>query len=218
MGVIRFLRHGQSEANAGLPCRNLNSIALTERGRTQAECTAEAMSTIPDLIITSSALRTKQTAEPLVSKFPRAAVEEWEVQEFAYLGVPAFEGCSYIERQPLADRFWNMCDPDYRTDQTAESWSEFMRRIRGVVWKLNQRQENRIVVVTHGYVMRALIWMQRHNVTNFGRREMKLFIDHCEDLAVLNCSILLARTDTEYRMWTHSHMKWNHLAAHLRTE
>ena len=82
MPTVLLIRHGQSQANIGLPTATPQSIALTERGFAQAEQIAEYLATHirPDLIVTSSYLRTKQTAAPTLSRFPSIIPKEWPVK------------------------------------------------------------------------------------------------------------------------------------------
>ena len=83
---VVLIHHGESVANAGFPTSDPASIPLTEDGRLQAEQIAEKMTIVPDLIIVSPYLRARQTAEPVIKRFPQAKVECWpEVREFTYL-------------------------------------------------------------------------------------------------------------------------------------
>lgn len=68
---VVLIRHGESEANVGLPTSDPASIPLTEKGRQQAEQIAEKLTITPDLIIVSPYLRARQTAEPTIKHFRR---------------------------------------------------------------------------------------------------------------------------------------------------
>ena len=83
---VFLIRHGQSESNAGLPSADPGAIPLTAAGHRQAEQVARALADVPALIVTSTYLRARQTAQPTVSRFPAAACQEWPVHEFTYLG------------------------------------------------------------------------------------------------------------------------------------
>lgn len=48
-----FIRHGESTGNAGVPCHDLATIELTERGRGQAQHVAARWDEAPSLIVTS---------------------------------------------------------------------------------------------------------------------------------------------------------------------
>src|SRR3546814_9096193 len=59
-----FIRHGENTGNAGVPCHDLATIALTERGHEQARAVAASWTQAPALIATSPYTRTRQTAAP----------------------------------------------------------------------------------------------------------------------------------------------------------
>ena len=48
-----FIRHGESTGNAGIPCHDLATIELTERGQEQAHHVAASWTEAPALIVTS---------------------------------------------------------------------------------------------------------------------------------------------------------------------
>ena len=52
MRVI-FIRHGESTGNAGVPCHDLATIELTERGHEQARAVAAGGTQAPAFIVTS---------------------------------------------------------------------------------------------------------------------------------------------------------------------
>jgi 2,3-bisphosphoglycerate-dependent phosphoglycerate mutase len=53
MTEIWFIRHGESESNAGLPTFDTAKIELTPRGFAQAKQIVEAFTRPPSLIVTS---------------------------------------------------------------------------------------------------------------------------------------------------------------------
>ena len=81
MLTIWFIRHAQSESNAGLLTAADAGIALTPYGHAQAACIPAAFAERPTLIVTSPYLRARQTAQPTIDRFPDVPVEEWPIQE-----------------------------------------------------------------------------------------------------------------------------------------
>jgi len=82
LGRRRWLiRHGESAANAGAVTTDPATIPLTEAGRDQARSIATTITRKPDLIVVSFYLRTQQTAEPSMRRFPDVLVETWPMQE-----------------------------------------------------------------------------------------------------------------------------------------
>src|SRR3546814_18471767 len=65
-----FIRHGENTGNAGVPCHDLATIALTERGHEQARAVAASWTQAPARIVTSPYTRTRQTAAPPIARFP----------------------------------------------------------------------------------------------------------------------------------------------------
>jgi hypothetical protein len=70
-----FIRHGRSTGNAGVPCHDLATIELTERGHEQARAVAASWTQAPALIVTSPYTRTRQTAAPTIARFPACRSE-----------------------------------------------------------------------------------------------------------------------------------------------
>jgi phosphohistidine phosphatase SixA len=64
-----FIRHGESTGNAGVPCHDLATIELTERGHEQARAVAASWTEAPALIVTSPYTRTRQTAAPTIARW-----------------------------------------------------------------------------------------------------------------------------------------------------
>ena len=80
-----FIRHGESESNAGLPSESDKGTPLTDKGTAQAKHIADAINHPPDLFVVSSYKRAIQTAEPTLAKFPETIVKTWPIHEFSYL-------------------------------------------------------------------------------------------------------------------------------------
>src|SRR3546814_14412882 len=115
-----FIRHGENTGNAGVPCHDLATIALTERGHEQARAVAASWTQAPALIVTSPYTRTRQTAAPTIARFPGVPVEVWPIAEFPYLQPARWNGTRSAERMPHLDRYWSAADPDYCDGEAAE--------------------------------------------------------------------------------------------------
>lgn len=85
MPHVRFIRHGQSIANAGAFTADPAGIALSALGHAQAQQLADGLDRAPRLIVSSPFLRAQQTAAPTRLRYPEAASETWPIQEFTYL-------------------------------------------------------------------------------------------------------------------------------------
>jgi probable phosphoglycerate mutase len=164
--VIRawLIRHGESESNAGLPSREPGSTVLTALGRWQAEQVARAFAQPPALIVTSPYARARQTAEPTIARFPRAACEEWPVQEFTYLGDLRERAMTSTERRPYERAYWERSDPA-ETSGGSESFAGLVRRGRDMLDRLSAQARGPVAVFTHGLFMRSVAWSLLTGVT-----------------------------------------------------
>jgi broad specificity phosphatase PhoE len=155
---ILWVRHGESEANAGGASPNVANVALTTRGHEQAQAWAKNWAEPPELIVYSPYLRTRQTAAPMLAKFPSVPHEEWPIQEFSFLPATAYHGTTEQARQPLTERYWQSGDPNLALGPGAESFVDFNGRIQRALADLVQRRETVIMVFCHGHFIRGVIW------------------------------------------------------------
>jgi len=161
---VVLVRHGESEANAGAATDDAVSCGLTARGQRQARAVAAWLEPAPDLIVVSSYLRARETAQETCQRFPGARVEEWPVHEFHYLGSDAYRGTSARQRRPARDDYWRALDPERVCEPGAESFAAFLSRVRAVRERLESAPEPRIVVFGHKKFIHALLWSwtERH--------------------------------------------------------
>jgi broad specificity phosphatase PhoE len=153
-----LIRHGESESNAGLPTNGPAISPLTATGRAQAERVARLFTEPPALIVASSFVRARQTAEPTRRRFPDVPYEEWPVQEFTYLGSLHGPATTTAQRRPHALAYWERCDPCQVNGGDGESFADLLDRVDEVLGRLTVRSEGLAAVFTHGLFMRALTW------------------------------------------------------------
>src|SRR3546814_14150891 len=122
-----FIRHGQSTGNAGVPCDDLATIALTERGHEQARAVAASWTQAPALIVTSPYTRTRQTAAPTIARFPGVPVEVWPIEALTYLQPARRYGPRTAERMPHRERHWRDAHSHYCAGEGEESFSTLLR-------------------------------------------------------------------------------------------
>lgn len=158
MRTIWLIRHGESQGNAGEVTHHPRSIALTAKGQAQAKRLAERFVHAPDLIVVSQYQRTRETAQPTIDRFPEVPVVEWPLHEFTYLS-PAkhYAGSTEATRQPFVSAYWERSDPDHCEAEDAESFNQFMHRIRECLARLRTAPEPFIAVFAHGYVIKAML-------------------------------------------------------------
>ena len=137
-------------------------VELTVKGFEQAQklvCEFEAQQQPPSLIVTSSYIRTKQTAEPIIKRFPYVPHEEWPVHEFTYLALTKNRYTTREERRPDVEAFWQRLDPNYCDGAGAESFIDFIKRAQTVVNWLEMCQDEFIAIFSHEQFIRAVWWL-----------------------------------------------------------
>jgi broad specificity phosphatase PhoE len=170
MPQVYWIRHGQSTSNAGGAAPDLpGKVRITDLGEMQAESVRDyfiAHNIEPDLIITSSYRRTKQTAAPTIRHFGLKgdAVQEWPLtDEFHYLSPKASADLTQVQRKGKVTAYWDKADPDYvdgGKGSGAESFNEFIGRARETKKRLEAMPDDEIVVVFgHGQFITAVKWL-----------------------------------------------------------
>lgn len=157
-----LVRHGESDANAGIATTDPATIPLTPLGRRQAQQVATTFPQRPDLIVVSPYLRTQQTAGPTIRRFPDVPVETWPVQEFTYLAPGRCIDTTAEQRRPLVQAYWDRCDAGHADGEGAESFSAMLSRVRELQCRLATHPADCIVVFTHGQVMQATRLLDMH--------------------------------------------------------
>lgn len=151
-----FIRHGQSTGNAGMPCHDLTTIELTEKGWNQARQVATDWIETPSLIVTSPFLRTQQTAAPTIERFPDVPVEVWPIEEFTYLQPSRWNGTLAADRAPHLVQYWGDADPAYCDGEGAESFGALLRRAEAALARLAALPSpGPVYVFSHGQFIQA---------------------------------------------------------------
>ena len=159
MPEFLFIRHGESETNAGLPSVSDQSTKLTETGKRQAEYVAEYLQEPPDLFVLSPYDRTRLTATPSLEKFPRVPVETWQIQEYTYLSHDQYSGTTTRDRRRLSEDYFRIADPDLVLGEGAESFKQFIGRVDQCFNRLLTSEYQTVILFGHGWFTRASLWM-----------------------------------------------------------
>jgi broad specificity phosphatase PhoE len=158
MPTFWFIRHAESESNAGLKTTSPKSINITEKGKQQAQCIADFIADKPNLFIHSPYVRTEQTGQPLFEKFPDVPIKVWPIQEFTYLQHEDYNQTTTRQRYPKAQEYFRKGDPDYVSGEGAESFNQFRSRIKTTLDKMRDLESDFTVIFGHGWFMRAALW------------------------------------------------------------
>ena len=185
-----FIRHGESESNAGLPTAESAPTPLTPKGVEQAERVALVFQEPPKLVVVSHYLRSKQSAEPTLRRFPQVPRAVWPVQEFTYLDRPVGQLLTSQQRKPLVEAFWHRCDPNLRDGGRAESFADLMARIQEVLRLLREQGDGFVAVFSHGLFMRTLHWCLLTGSFEVSHERMKRLYHLRASFAVPNTAIM----------------------------
>jgi broad specificity phosphatase PhoE len=157
MKEIWFIRHAESEANAGLASSDPALIPLTERGYQQAIEVSTVIPAIPSLIVFSPYTRTQQTAQPTIQLFPQVKCQEWNIQEFTYLSRDLCRNTTPAQRRPMAEEYWKKNDPFYIHGEGAESFADLQRRVCDTDQRIEKINRGLILIFGHGQFMRLFL-------------------------------------------------------------
>lgn len=174
-----FIRHGESESNAGLPSESDQSTPLTTKGLLQADHVASHLSEPPDLFVVSPYFRAIQTAEPTISKFPDTPVQTWSIQEFSYLSHQQYQNTDSKQRGVLSRNYFKQANPDLVLGDGGESFHHFIERIESTLERLHNSSEKFIILFGHGWFMRATLWyLYKHQSDKKQEKEFKAAIQN----------------------------------------
>jgi broad specificity phosphatase PhoE len=153
-----LVRHGESASNAGMPTVGNAEIPLTELGFAQSRAVADRIDRAPSLLVTSPFLRSRETAQVIAAHWPETPTEIWPIQEFAYLSAARCHETTVHTRQPFVRAYWERADPFYLDGEDAESFAQFMDRLRAFHTRLLDLDEDFVIAVGHGQFFRAYLF------------------------------------------------------------
>ncbi|VTS07195.1 histidine phosphatase family protein [Tuwongella immobilis] len=154
--MIWLIRHGESQSNAGLITGPNATVELTPTGQLQAEQIAAHWHEPPDRIVISPYRRTRQTAAPLIAKFPHVPVIEAAVYEFALLNSQQFAGVLPRDRYPLVQAYWQHANPHASHGEDSESFAHFAQRAQAFL-TLAESWTGTTAVFTHEQFSRMVL-------------------------------------------------------------
>jgi broad specificity phosphatase PhoE len=193
MLTVHFIRHAESESNAGMRTKHPATIRLTEKGLEQARLTSQIFENAPDLIVTSPYIRTQTTAAPLIERFPGTPRVEWPVQEFTYLDPSHWNGTTGQERQPAARAYWERSDPLYHDGGGAESFMDLIERVERTRQLILEQTMGNIVIFSHGQFTRTFWWRMAFPNLVIDSEVIKRYLHFIRGVSFPNCAIIKFR-------------------------
>jgi broad specificity phosphatase PhoE len=158
MKTIYFVRHGQSQANAGGVTMEHHAIPLTDIGRRQAQALALMLPQSPAGVWVSPFVRARDTARPYCERLSRQAVVLDEAREFETIDPALLEGMTGAQRRPIADAYWAESDVSKRMGARAETFLEFAARVARFAAVELPKLPDGAVLFGHGMWMGMLLW------------------------------------------------------------
>lgn len=155
---IILIRHGETEWNSQKRMQGHSNSDLSEVGRGQIQALGELMKNVSfDHIYSSDSLRTSQTAEAITQYSGHTLQFDQRIRE-KNLGV--FEGLTSTEakeRHPEVYRLFKTAGANYVIDE-GESTQQLLERALEFIEEIRLRHpQERVVMVTHGGVVRVLM-------------------------------------------------------------
>src|SRR5262245_51306094 len=190
MTDIWFIRHGESESNAGLRTGATMRIALTPRGQAQAQAIAAAFKRAPDLIVASPYRRAIDTAQPLRDRFPTARYEEWPIHECVTLSDAQRNDTTPEQRRPLIAAYWERCDPHYIDGAGAESFVQLIERAATFLDRLRRIDGRFVAIVGHGLFTRTVLWVHLAAPAVLDAQQMRTYRGFLSGFRIPNASII----------------------------
>lgn len=144
--------------------------------------------------------------------------EQWPIEEFDYLDPAAYAATTYSERRGPRGAYWKRCDPLWTDSPASESFAGFIERVGRFERALIDRGARcTLVVYTHGFVMRALLWPRRYQIREVSSADMDDFYRFHRTIAVPNCGILAGSVDPGGRLLLPASVSIDHIPPDLRT-
>lgn len=155
---IILIRHGETDWNSQQRMQGHSNSDLSEVGRGQIQALGELMKNVSfDHIYSSDSLRTSQTAEAITQYSGHTLQFDQRIRE-KNLGV--FEGLTSTEakeRHPEIYRLFKTAGANYVIDE-GESTQQLLERALEFIEEIRLRHpQERVVMVTHGGVVRVLM-------------------------------------------------------------
>lgn len=149
-----LIRHGETEVNCGRWSDKPAETCLTPLGKEQAQNAAQQILEPPDLLIKSPLVRAKQTADFILNHWPNTSITTWPIEELIYLSPSRLCKLSPLAKKKEVEKYWQKNDPHYCDGKDAESFADFLQRVKQFHQQIIQ-QQGFVIVVGHGQFLKA---------------------------------------------------------------
>lgn len=154
---IYFVRHGQTEFNANNTYQPLDS-ELTAKGLEQAEFVAERFKDMPiDIILSSHLKRAVQTSEIINKRHNKEVIHVEDLRECTRPSILIGKSRSDPEALEILHEMDAHTDDEVWHYDDEENFADVKSRAIAILQSISERNEDHILVVTHGEFLRLLI-------------------------------------------------------------
>lgn len=157
MKTVYFVRHGEAENNIEQEVYQGVHAPLTDKGHDQARMIAARAALLPvEVLIASTVLRTQQTAEMISGKIGKGIMSsELFVERRAPSSLIGMRHDS-AEAVRLHDAWEGSLFTPGKRILDGENFEDIKKRTADALSLLGDREESNILVVTHGFFLRAM--------------------------------------------------------------
>ncbi len=183
--TIVFVRHGQSQANAGGVTIGHAEVSLTDEGHAQAQRLADSgvLPAEPPRVLSSPFMRAMETARPYAQRTGRDLELVPALREFDMVGPEA----TPQEAHSMIKNFWLIADPDLNLGGQTETFRDFYERVALFQTEVAPTLPDGTVCFGHGFWIAMLAW-QRLGFTDIDTASMERFKKFQGGLPVPNAS------------------------------
>lgn len=133
------------------------AIPLSERGIRQAHRIVEYLPPSPRLVLVSPMIRTAQTAEPYCQRHGVRPGTAESLAEFSAICPTLIADLTGEQRKPYVAQYWADPDPSRRMGPGADTFLEFLKRVREFEQRMADLPDGTIVF-GHGIWFGLLLW------------------------------------------------------------
>jgi alpha-ribazole phosphatase len=155
--TITYIRHAESQSNAGGLTLPHADIPLSPLGVHQAETLARTLPASPSRVLVSPMIRTHQTAAPYMARISMSPEVAPELAEFSVIGHAMIEGMNGSERKVAVKPYWDDPCPDRRMGEGADTFREFEARVAAFQARMSDLPDG-TVIFGHGIWFGLLAW------------------------------------------------------------
>jgi broad specificity phosphatase PhoE len=134
--------------------------------------------------------------------FPFIPQEEWPIQEFTFLSLSPNKSSTVHERRPFVEEYWKIGNPSYIDGQGAESFEQFIERVRQVMMYIKCREKyETIAMFSHLQFICAFLWLSQREPVKLSQETMQEFREFLKVNWLVNGAIVRVQFGNSDEPW-----------------